>query len=320
MAGVGLMLPDVDLMSRREAIAVVQRAEELGYDSVWVGEAWGRDAVTALTEVAVHTHTIRLGFGILNVYSRTPALIAQTTATLDEISGGRVVLGLGTSGPTVVESWHGVPYRSPLQRTRECIEVVRLALSGERVDYEGRIFRLRGFRLRFRPPRPVVPIYVAALGPHNLRLTGELADGWLPIYLWPERVGEFQRHLEVGARVAGRSLADVVVAPYTLACVNEDGQRARDLIRQHLAYYVGGMGTFYAELVGRYGFAAEVEAVRRAWAQGDRTAAAAHVSDALVDALSVAGEADQCRWRLATYHAQGVHLPIVVFPHGSAPE
>ncbi|MBI3325807.1 MAG: LLM class flavin-dependent oxidoreductase [Nitrospinae bacterium] len=172
MARIGLTLPRSEDLPRKEIVRVVQQAEALGYESVWVGESWGRDGFTWLSQLACHTQTIKLATGITTVYSRTPALIAQTVASLDEISDGRVILGLGTSGPIVIENWHGVPFDRPLRRTREYIEIVRLILSGERVNYTGQIFHLKGFRLPFTPVRKTVPIYVASLGPRNLRLTG----------------------------------------------------------------------------------------------------------------------------------------------------
>src|ERR671919_1871267 len=221
MARIGLTLPRSEDLPRQEIVEVVQHAEALGYDSVWVGESGGRDGFTWLTQLACHTSRIKLATGITPVYSRSPALIAQTVAALDEISAGRVILGLGTSGPIVIENWHGLPFQRPLRRTREYIEIIRLVLSGERVNYQGEIFQLKGFRLPFTPPRPAVPIYVASLGPLNLRLTGELADGWLPIYLDAGYLPKFQRELALGAQKAGRALTAVDVAPYILACVSE---------------------------------------------------------------------------------------------------
>lgn len=172
MARIGLTLPRSEDLPRQEIVEVVQQAEALGYDSVWVGESWGRDGFTWLTQLACHTTRIKLATGITTVFSRAPALIAQTVAALDEISAGRVILGLGTSGPLVIENWHGLPFERPLRRTREYIEIIRLILSGERVNYQGEIFQLKGFRLPFAPVRSRVPIYVASLGPQNLRLTG----------------------------------------------------------------------------------------------------------------------------------------------------
>src|SRR5215475_11231949 len=161
MARIGLTLPRTEDLPRQEIVEVVRQAEDLGYDSVWVGESWGRDGFTWLTQLACHTSRIKLATGITTVYSRSPALIAQTVASLDEISSGRVILGLGTSGPIVIENWHGLPFNRPLRRTREYIEIIRLILSGERVNYQGEIFQLKGFRLPFAPVRPKIPIYVA---------------------------------------------------------------------------------------------------------------------------------------------------------------
>jgi coenzyme F420-dependent oxidoreductase len=318
MARIGLTLPRSEDLPRKEIVEVVQQAEALGYDSVWVGESWGRDGFTWLTQLACHTSRIKLGTGIATVYSRSPALIAQTVASLDEISEGRVMVGLGTSGPIVIENWHGLPFDRALRRTREYIEIVRLILSGERANYKGEIFQLKGFRLPFTPVRPSVPIYVASLGPQNLRLTGELADGWLPIYLDASHLSDFQRDLEGGARKAGRPLSAIDVAPYILSCVSEDVEAARHLVKAHLAYYIGGMGTFYANLITRYGFEDAVHGVREAWGKGDRKSAANQVSDAMVSHLAICGSPRQGRAQLEAYRASGVTLPIVSFAHGAS--
>lgn len=305
------------LYARGEIVEVVQQAEALGYESVWVGESWGRGGFTWLAQLACHTKTIKLATGITPVYSRTPALIAQTVASLDEISEGRVVLGFGTSGPIVIENWHGVPFDRPLRRTREYIEIVRLILSGERVHYQGQIFQLKGFRLPFTPVRTTVPIYIASLGPHNLRLTGELADGWLPIYLAASHLPEFRRDLEAGATSVGRSLSAIDVAPYVLACVAEDAEAAKKLVRAHLAYYIGGMGTFYANLIARFGFVDEVGRVREAWGKGDRRTAAERVTEGMVASMAISGSPREGREQLERYRAAGVTLPIVSFAQGA---
>ena len=318
MARIGLTLPRSEDLPRQEIVEVVQQAEALGYDSVWVGESWGRDGFTWLTQLACHTGRITLATGIATVYSRSPALIAQTVASLDEISEGRVILGLGTSGPIVIEGWHGLPFERPLRRTREYIEIFRLILSGERVNYQGEIFQLKGFRLPFTPVRPKVPIYVASLGPQNLRLTGELADGWLPIYLDATHLQEFQHDLASGAQKAGRALNTIDVAPYILSCVSEDVEAARRLVKSHLAYYIGGMGTFYANLIARYGFEDEVSRVREAWGRRDRQSAASQVTDAMVARMAICGSPTEGRAQLETYRAAGVTLPIVSFAHGAS--
>ena len=318
MARIGLTLPRSEDLPRQEIVEVVRQAEALGYDSVWVGESWGRDGFTWLTQLACHTSRIKLATGITTVYSRSPALIAQTVASLDEISEGRVILGLGTSGPLVIENWHGLPFDRPLRRTREYIEIIRLILSGERVNYQGEVFQLKGFRLPFTPVRPRVPVYVASLGPQNLRLTGELADGWLPIYLDATHLPSFQRDLEHGAKRVGHSLEAIDVAPYILSCVSEDAEAARRLVQAHLAYYIGGMGTFYANLIARYGFEDEVARVRDAWARRDRQAAANHVSDAMVAHMAICGSPTEGQAQLKRYRDAGVTLPIVSFTHGAS--
>jgi coenzyme F420-dependent oxidoreductase len=318
MARIGLTLPRTEDLPRQEIVEVVQQAEALGYDSVWVGESWGRDGFTWLAQLACHTSRIKLASGIATVYSRSPALIAQTVASLDEISAGRVILGLGTSGPIVIENWHGIPFDRPLRRTREYIEIIRLILSGERVNYQGDIFQLKGFRLPFVPVRAKIPIYVASLGPQNLRLTGELADGWLPIYLDAGHLRDFQRDLANGAEKAGRPLSAIDVAPYILSCVSEDVEAARGLVQSHLAYYIGGMGTFYANLIARYGFQDEVSRVREAWGKRDRQAAASQVTDAMVAHMAICGSPKEGRAQLEKYRAAGVTLPIVSFTHGAS--
>jgi coenzyme F420-dependent oxidoreductase len=320
MPRIGLTLPRTEDVPRQAIVEIVQQAEALGYESVWVGESWGRDGFTWLTQLACQTRTIKLATGITTVYSRSPALIAQTVASLDEISEGRVILGLGTSGPLVITNWHGVPFERPLRRTREYIEIIRLALSGERVNYQGEIFQLKGFRLPFTPPRPTVPIYVAALGPQNVRLTGELADGWLPIYLHSDYLPRFRQALALGAKKAGRAVTAIDIAPYILACVSADVDAARALVKSHLAYYIGGMGTFYANLIGQYGFEDAVHGVCQAWAKGDRTAAASQVTDDMVSQMAICGSPPEGRAQLERYRAAGVTLPIVSFTHGASRE
>lgn len=296
------------------------RAEALGFDTVWVGESWGHEAFTLLSHMAAVTERIRLGTGIVNVFSRSPALVAQTIASLDELSEGRAILGLGTSGANVVVQWHGIPYRRPVERMKEYVELVRLILRGERLEYHSGLFDLsRGFRLPFQPFRPDVPIYLATLAGRSLRLTGELADGWLPIYFWPERFDELTAPMRAGAQAAGRDFTEITVAPYILTAVSEDGEEARALMRAHIAYYIGGMGVYYHKLWHTYGFPEEADAVRAAWAAGDRSGAAQGVTDAMVRAVTISGTREQCLQRLEEYRAYGVQAPVLSMPHGVSP-
>ena len=304
-------------------VQMAQRAEELGYDSLWIGESWGRDVFTVLTMIACHTSRIRLGTGIATIFTRTPALTAQSIASLDLVSKGRAMLGLGTSGRIVVEQWHGVKYEKPLQRTREYVEIIRRALAGERVDYQGELFQLGRFRMPFSPVQERIPIYLASLGPRNLALTGALADGWLPIWVHLDHLRGLLSQVEEGAAETGRSLADVTVAPQILCYVAtspEEEAEARRLLRAHMAYYIGGMGTYYWNLFKRYGYADECQQVREAWAVNDRATAASAISDEMLDNMTVYGDADRCREALAMYRDRGVDMPLVGFPNGSSLE
>ncbi len=303
-----------------DLIAVAQAADRLGYHSFWTGESWGRDAFTVLTMLACHTERIRLGTGIVTVYSRTPGMIAQSIASLDCISGGRAILGLGTSGRIVIEDWHGVKFDHPVSRTREYIEIVRMALAGGRVNYDGRFYQLRRFRMGVSPVQERIPIYVASLGQRNLELTGELADGWLPIWTHREKLAGIKEPLLAALSASGRHPEEMTAAPQILSCASDDGETVANAIRQargHMAFYIGGMGRYYYDLFCRYGYQAQGDAVRRAWAEGDRGAAAAAITDEMVDSITAIGAPDECRRKMEIFRANGVDMPIVAFPHGT---
>ena len=316
MRRLGLTLQLGDGLSRAELIGLVRLAEERGFEAVFIPESWGYDAVTTLTELATQTRRIKLGTGIVPVWSRSPALLAMTAASLDELSGGRFILGLGISGPIVIQDWHGVAFEQPIQRTRETIAIIRLALAGDRVTHAGKVFRVQRFRLGFHPPSPHIPIYIASIGPKNLRLTGEVADGWLPIYCSPEGLADMGEEVAAAAKAAGRDSATVDVAPYILTCISEDGQAGKRLVQRHLAYYIGGMGTFYFNLMQRSGFGAEAEAIRLAWQRGDRAAAAEQVSDVMLEQLSLTGDRHACSTQLDQFQSTGATLPILMPPRG----
>src|SRR2546421_2490293 len=236
-----------------EVMEKVKLADELGYDSIWLGESWGYELFTSMGDLVRITKRIKIGAGIANIYSRTPALIASTVATLDERSGGRMVLGLGPSGANVIEHWHGVPFQKPVQRTREYVEIIRMILRGDKLVYHGEFFNLeRGFTLRFTPPRTNIPIYIAAMGPKNVVQSGEIADGVLPVY-WPgNRWGELRGQLDEGARIAGRPPHSAAIAPYLTAIIldenagESDRAASRLMAAGPLAFYIGRMGVYYA--------------------------------------------------------------------------
>ena len=308
-------------LSRQETLDLVRRAEELGYESIWAGESWGFDAFTTLAWLASHTTRIGIGTHIATMFSRTPAMTAQSVASLDSIAGGRVTLGLGTSGPIVVENWHGQRWEQPLQRTREFVEIIRLALSGERVDYDGKVFRLRGFRLRDDPSRSAVPVMLASIGPRNVELTGELAEGWLPIFLRMDALPEMRELLAAGSARSGRDASAIEIAPAMLAAASERApEAARDMARAHIAFYAGGMGTFYNRMLQRFGWAEEAERISREWARPNREgrcAAATAVTDEMLDSTSAVGSPAHARERLEAAYAAGVTLPVLMFPFGA---
>ena len=303
-----------------DLIAVAQEADRLGYDSFWTGESWGRDAFTVLTMLACNTERIGLGTGIVTVYSRTPGLVAQSIASLDRISGGRAILGLGASGRIVIEDWHGVKFDHPVSRTREYIDIVRMALAGERVNYEGRFYNLKRFRMGVSPVQSQIPVYVASLGQRNLQLTGELANGWLPIWMHREHLPKIKQPLVEAATAAGRSVSDIITAPQILCCATDNGdelESATAQARAHMAFYIGGMGQYYYDLFCRYGYQVAGDAVRTAWAEGDRSKAAAAITDEMVDQITVIGSPSECRDKMTGFRANGVDMPIVAFPHGT---
>jgi coenzyme F420-dependent oxidoreductase len=293
------------------------RAETLGYDRAWLPETWGRDAVTTLTLLAERTTDIGLGTSLLNVYSRSPALIGQTAATLQEASDGRFRVGVGPSGPAVVERWHGVDFERPLRRTREAVEIIGQVLTEEPVDYDGDCFALDGFRLRCDPPASPPAVDVGGMGPKAVELAGRFADGWHALMLSPDGLRARAEDLARGADLGGRSVDDVRVTLLVPCAVSEaDGERARARLTQHLAFYVGGMGTFYRDALERQGYEAAGEA-HAAWQAGERERAVDLVG-AFVDDLGVWGTPEDARAALDRFRRVDVVDEVAVtFPRGA---
>src|SRR5213592_2793948 len=228
MGDVGIMGLHVPGMSWREIRESAMLAEELGYSCLSMGESWGEDCLTSLAQLAAVTSRIRIGSSIVPVFARSPANLAMTALNLDRMSEGRFFLGLGTSGRLVIEDLHGEKFRKPLTRMREYIDIIRKAARGERLDHDGTFFHTKRFQLRFTPYRPDLPIYIAALSPPSLRLTGEVADGWLPIFLAPSRMAAAVVELKAGAEAAGRTLRYIVISPQVSIYVTDDVAAARD--------------------------------------------------------------------------------------------
>jgi F420-dependent oxidoreductase-like protein len=304
-------------LSSQDQLDIVQEAEKLGYDSVWTAEAYGSDAATVLAWLAGQTSTIRLGSGIFQMPGRSPAMTAMTAATIDQLSGGRMILGIGSSGPQVAEGWHGQRFAKQLQRTREYVAVVRKALARERLEFHGETLELplpdgpgKALKLTIATVQERIPVYLAAIGPKNTALAGEIADGWIPTLFSPEHVSELRPLLQEGADRAGRSLDGFDIAPTVNVFVTDDLTGARNAMRPFIALYVGGMGSraqnFYNNLVCRYGFEAEAKTIQDFYLEGKREEAMAAIPDALIDMVSLCGPPDVVRERLSVYREAGV--------------
>lgn len=286
----------------------VRIADAAGVHSAWVPEAWGRDAFTILTLLADKTHNINLGTAIVNTYSRTPAALAQHFATMDEVSGGRMLLGLGTSGPQVIEHFHGVEFKPPLRRMREYVEIINTIMRGEPLKYSGKLFDLqRGFTLRFKPIRDHIPIYLATINAKSVKMTAELADGWLPIMIPLEHLKSEIDNVRQASVVAGRPANAVSVRAPGTVTVTPHVDKARAASAGMLAFYIGRMGTFYAAQLTRLGYGDAVETIKKAWEGGSQAAGGA-VPDQLVDATGCVGSVEEGIDRLQAQEESGVDL------------
>jgi len=316
-----LSMPLMYAGNPREAADSVAALEKAGLDTVWVAEVYGFDSPTLMGYLAAKTETIQIGSAIMNVYSRTPALLAQTAAGLDNVSGGRAILGLGASGPQVIEGWHGMPYSKPLGRTREVVDIVRMALRGERLVHDG-IFTLplpadhglglgKPLKLLNRPERPVVPIFVAALGQGNVRASAEYADGWLPFLFAPEWAGDvWGEALAAGAAKRQEGLAPLEIAAGGMVAVGDDVKGMLDFARPMFALYIGGMGAkgknFYNDLVSQYGFEEEAARIQEMYLGGNKRDAEALVPVELLEMCNLVGPESYVKERIAAFKEAGV--------------
>jgi F420-dependent oxidoreductase-like protein len=299
-----------------ELVELAREAERLGYTSAWAAEAWGVDAVTPLAWLGARTETIGLGTAIMQIPGRSPANAGMTAATLDLLSGGRFRMGLGTSGPQVVEGWHGEEWGKPLVKTREYVEIVRAVLRRERLEHHGEHYDIpvsggtglgKPLKLMARPLRSSIPIYLAAIAPRAVEQALELADGWLPIFWSPEKARE------VFPLARARDGFDV--APSAPAVVTDDVESARDALKAYYAFYVGGMGArsknFYNDLFARYGYEPEARAIQDLFLDGKQAEAAAKVPDAFVDEVALVGPVERIRDRLDAWRESGATTLLV---------
>lgn len=303
-------------------IALAREAERLGYHSLWTAEAYGSDAVSPLVWLAAHTDKINVGTAIMQMPARTPAMTAMTAATIDLLTGGRFLLGIGASGPQVVEGWHGVVYGKLLTRTREYVQIVRTILKREQaVEHQGEYYNIpvkggtglgKPLKLIVHPLRSDIPIYVAAIGPKNVALAAEVGDGWLPVFFSPKRANVFRESLEQGfaQRSDGKKLADFDIAPTVSVVVGDDVDACRMHVKPNLALYIGGMGArgknFYNDLACRYGYEQAAKAIQDFYLAGKKSEAIAAVPNELVDEIALCGPKERIKDQLAMWKEAGV--------------
>jgi len=293
-----------------EIVECVKLAEALGYESAWVAEGHGGDQFAVLAACATQTSRILLGTSITSVFVRTVPTIAMAAATVDHLSGGRFILGVGSSHKVQVEGEHGMPYAKPLTRVRESVEIIRQLLRDGRVRYAGESVQIDGFDLWFTPLRPAIPIYVSAVFPKMIALCGEIGDGVILTRSTLATAAGVRERLAEGARRAGRDPAAVTVTTLLPAAVGQTRREALDLLRPGLAFYAGFFPR-YNRMMAEHGFGDEAASIAEAWSRGDRDAAERAVSDDLIDATSVAGTPEECRDRVEAYRQSGIDLPIL---------
>ncbi|MBS20029.1 MAG: hypothetical protein CL733_03270 [Chloroflexi bacterium] len=282
-------------------------AEKLGYSCISIGESWGEDAFSALSQVAALTSTINVGTSIVPTYGRTPANLSMTALSLDNMSKGRFFLGLGSSGKIVIEDFHGQQYTKPLTRMKEYIQFIRLASNSERLNMDGEFIKTQRFKLRFTPYRNHIPIYIASLTPKSLEMTGEIADGWLPIFFAIDRMDESFKALNKGLEKSNRTLKDLTISAQIATYVTNDIDSAFNQERHHLAFYIGGMGVFYHKYMHSIGFGKDADKVREAYINKDRDLAAKLVTDEMVEATSIIGSPQDCSAQMKKFFSNGVN-------------
>ncbi len=270
-------------------------ADDAGVDSLFVAEAWGRDAFTILAILTRETSRIKLGTSIVNNYSRSPGALAQHFATLDELSGGRMIIGLGSSGIRVIEHFHGVKFGRPLTRLREYVDIINMLMRQEPLVYSGKLFKLeRGFKLRFEPVRDHIPIWIASVTPKSVAQTAEIADGWFPIFIPKDQWKAQLEHFFDAVKAGGRKPEDVVVRNPSAVSVTDDPQRTYGGLAANTAFYIARMGDYYYEHFVRMGYREQADAVRKAWEEGGSGAGTTSLPAELVQQLGTAGSVEQC--------------------------
>ena len=329
---IGVMLAYKPWFSPQEQLDLARRSDRLGLDSVWMAESYGQDVSVMLGLLAGQTERIRLGSAIMQVPARQPTTAAMAASTLDQISGGRFMLGLGLSGPQVSEGWYGVPFGSPLGRTREYVEIIRMALAREPVQYQGKHWSIplleggtghgKPIRMMGGPVQERLPIYLGVGGPKTIEQAGEIADGWLPFLFNPEDAADQMAHFQKGIDTSGRKRADLQIAPVVPCAIADDVDTARDLVRPIIALYLGGMGAkeknFYVETAERYGHGAAARACQDKFLAGDIRGAQAALTPEVLDTFAIAATPAGLDKKLRMYEDSGVD-ELLVTPFGDRP-
>ncbi len=308
----------------KATIEKIKVAEEVGVEAAFTAETWGRDQFSLLTQAALATSKIKLGTGIAPTFGRSPAVLAMTFATLDELSGGRMIIGLGTSGARVIEHWHGEKFSKPIQRTKEYVEIINLIMSGEKVFYEGEIFKLqRGFKLLFEPVRKHIPIFVASISPKSMDSLAGAADGWMPIY-WPKsRFQAGKEQIAAASQAAGRPADAVECVASLTVVINDDPEKAKMQAAGPISWYVTNMGDFYHEMLTRNGFGEEVAAMRKVAEThkpppfGTNPELMAAMGDRMLEETAIFGDLETVAAGLEERRQLGVDLPSISMPQGS---
>lgn len=308
----------------KATIEKIKIAEEVGVEAVFTAETWGRDQFSLLTQAALATSKIKLGTGIAPVFGRSPAVLAMTFATLDELSGGRMIIGLGTSGSRVIEHWHGEKFSKPIQRTKEYVEIINMIMSGEKVFYDGEIFKLqRGFKLLFDPVRKHIPIYIASISPKSMESLATVADGWMPLY-WPKSAYKSGKDLISNASQGAGRPADAVECVASLTVViNDDIEKAKFQAAGPISWYVTNMGDYYHQMLSRNGFPEEVAAMRKVAEThkpppfGTNPEIMAAMGDKMLEETAIFGDLETVAAGIEERRQLGVDLPSIGMPQGS---
>jgi len=306
----GAVLAGFPALPLTDYLALARDVEARGYHTAWLGEAAGGDAITLMTLIASHTARIGVASGVIPIQTRSPIILGMSAATLAHVAPGRITLGLGVSSRIIVEQWHGLPFHAGLGQIRESVQIIRMTAAGERVNFEGKYYHLKNFKLMAPPPKEPPKIVLAALGPEMLELAGEIADGVLLNWIPPEAVPNSITHLEAGAKRAGRTLDGFEIAGFVRTTVTDEPDAARAQLARDITGYA--IVDVYANFFRSVGYTDEMAAINTAWKSGDRAGAVREVSPRVLDGLGVVGDETFCRERLAAYAKAGLTMPVVL--------